>query len=238
MYLYLSCPMGLAWRVSPRVKPAWWPMRPGGYQYLAVLEACTLRCSFEACLCRCRPEKGGALVLPRICWATYLTLGSLLAVSTGASAQEHGAGPRIEIRNARLSPAPRFLQVAFAYPEYLPASLKEAPGLSGVHVAVEPMLSDEDFGDVASMSIDRRGLHLIVKLTPEGAARMEREATLGEYIAILVDGALVDAAPLGGYFSAEVPLFMLVRVPEPIAENLAAHLKQRWPQARGPGGTQ
>lgn len=128
--------------------------------------------------------------------------------------------------------------MAFAYPAYLSASLKETLGLSGVYVAVEPMLSDVDFGDVSSISIDRNGLHLIVKMTPEGAARMEREATLGEHVAVLVDGALVDAARLGGYFSAEVPMFMSVRVPGQIADNLAAHLRQRWPQARGPGGSQ
>ncbi len=177
-------------------------------------------------------------MLPRNCSARYLAIGSLLALSTVASAQEPGAGPRIEIRNARLSPEPGFRQIAFAYPEYLSASLNEIPGLSGVYVAVEPMLSDLGFGDVSSISIDRSGLHLIVKMTPEGAARMEREATLGEYIAVLDDGALVDAARLGGYFSAEVPLFMMVRVPGQIADNLAAHIKQRWPHARGPGGSE
>lgn len=171
-------------------------------------------------------------MLPRIRPAVTLAAITLLAIPDQTAAQADASGPRLEIRNARLAAEPGFRHIAFAYPEYLPASLKDSPNLSGIYVALEPMLSDADFGDVSSISIDRRGLHLIVTLTPEGAARMEQKATLGHHVAILADGALADAAPLAGFFSDEVPLFMTVRVPEPIAENLAAYLKARWPGAR------
>jgi hypothetical protein len=91
------------------------------------------------------------------------------------------------------------------------------------------MLSDEDFGEVLDIIADPRGLRLVIKLTPEGAARMRREMTLGEHLATLVNGRLVSAAPLAAYLGSDLPIFMGLHMPGPVADSMAARLRARRP---------
>lgn len=157
--------------------------------------------------------------------ATSLVVG----VTTMSAAQDSAVRPIIEMRVARLTPAPGFQHMEFAYPGYLPSALRQAPYLSGVYVSVEPLLSDADFGEVLDISAEARGLRLVMKLTPEGAARMRQEMSLGEHLATLVNGRLVSAAPLVGYLGTEVPIFVGLHMPSPVADSVTAQLRARRP---------
>lgn len=167
---------------------------------------------------------------PSISFQGWITISLLVGVPAVSPAQDVAVRPIIEMRVARLTPAPGFQQMEFAYPSYLPDALRQSPYLSGVHVSVQPLLSDEDFGEVLDISADPRGLRLVMKLTPEAAARMQREMTLGEHLATLVNGRLVSAAPLVGYLGSEVPIFVGLHMPGPVADSVAARLRARRPQ--------
>jgi hypothetical protein len=153
----------------------------------------------------------------------------LVGRTSGSAAQEPAVRPIIELRAARLSPAPGFRLTEFAYPGHLPGALRQAPYLAGAYVSDELMLSDEDFGEVLDIIADPRGLRLVIKLTPEGAARMRREMTLGEHLATLVNGRLVSAAPLAAYLGSDLPIFMGLHMPGPVADSMAARLRARRP---------
>lgn len=117
----------------------------------------------------------------------------------------------------------------FGHPEYLTDALRSPPYSGGIYVSDQRLLSDSDF-EVLNVSAGSRDLHLIVKLTPAGAARMEREIQLGEQLATLVDSRLVSVAPLIGYLRTDVPIFMTLRMPRAAAESAAARLKARIPK--------
>jgi hypothetical protein len=160
----------------------------------------------------------------------WIATSLLVSLTTMSAAQDSTVRPIIEMRVARLTPAPGFQQMEFAYPDQLRSGLRQAPYLSGVYVSVQPLLSDADFGAGLDIIADPRGLRLVMKLTPEGAARMRREMTLGEYLATLVNGRLVSAAPLIGYLGSEVPIFVGLHMPGPVADSVAAQLRARRPQ--------
>ncbi len=164
-----------------------------------------------------------------ICGPGWIAISLLAGVTTVSAAQDSASSPIIEMRVARLAPAPGFQHMVFAYPDHLPSALRQAPYLSGVYVSVQPLLSDEDFGAGLDIIADPRGLRLVMKVTPEGAARMRQEMSLGEHLATLVNGRLVSAAPLVGYLGTEVPIFVGLHMPGPVADSVAAQLRARRP---------
>jgi hypothetical protein len=142
-------------------------------------------------------------------------------------AQAPAVGSIIEMRVARLSSAADYRHLEFGYPDYLRAALKEEPYRTGVFVSEAALLSDEDFSEILDISPGAGGLSLIVKLSAAGVARMQSGVSLGEHIATLVNSQLVDVAPLVGYFRVDVPLFITLRMPGPIAESVAVRLRAR-----------
>lgn len=157
--------------------------------------------------------------------AATLLLGSS-ALPALAQAQE--ASPVIEIRKARLSPAPGFSRMPFGYPEYLFDELRRPPYSLGVYVSDRPLLSEEDL-EIRDATPSSRALQLTFTLTTEGAARLESEVQLGEHLATLVDTRLVGVAPLNGYLGTEFPIFATLWMPRSAAESAATRLRARMP---------
>ncbi|MGQ0702600.1 MAG: hypothetical protein ACT4PM_05655 [Gemmatimonadales bacterium] len=134
--------------------------------------------------------------------------------------------PLVEVRPARESPAPGYVFVEFAYPELAAAD----HDTRGMYVEPRTILTDEDFL-IDSWEVGENKLALDVRLKPEAAARAERETRplLGQRLATLLDGKLVGAplllSTVGTY--PELPIFVGLRVPTQVAQDVAARLAAR-----------
>lgn len=165
----------------------------------------------------------------------HLPIGLLLSYSTGLLAQVDPQAsltdrPIIEMRIARLDPAPGYQFMAFAFPAFLPAVVQQGPYRSGLFVHLDILLSEKDFAVIQDISAGPRSLQLVVRLTQQAAARMRQQMRLGEYLATLVDSRLVSAAPLGAYLSDQAPLFITLHMPGPTADSTAIRLRARSPR--------
>ena len=156
-------------------------------------------------------------------------LATLFPFTESASTQQKsGKGPRIEIRQARETPAPGFSYRPFAYPSRFTAEQK-----AGLYIADRPLLTDDDFQSVTTNYPAPGGLTLTLFLTHDAAGRMLQETRdkMGSFLATLLDSRLVAAARLASPVGPEsdIPIFMGLQVPDEIAKETAARVAARWP---------
>jgi len=149
-------------------------------------------------------------------------VGAALALWGTACAQDPEAHrPLIEVRLAREQPAPGFTFMEGVAPN------------GGWYVQERVIVSDGDVQE-ASASRTPTGLVLDIRLTREAASRLSGVARqhTGSHLAVVIDGRLVETAPIVGSFSGapHERVQIGVDLPEAAAQQIAAAVAARWPQ--------